>query len=226
MTGAEIFNALLQRGYSPEHAAALGGHALQESGGDPTKVNRDEDAHGLYQWRGDRWTGLQNYALSRKASPDDPSVQLDYIAKEMAGPEAKSGAAFMAAKDLPSASAALKGFIRYGDNSDDVRLKNGQALLAGHTGSIAHGDAPSGARTMAVANGNDSPANPAGQPGPTEDPLTTALQKIPKDLAQPAEAPQIAPIQMPDGTLPAPLQRARQIASAMISKSMNPGTPT
>lgn len=65
------------------------------------------------------------------------------------------------------------------------------------------------------------------QPQPAEDPaLTAALQKIPKDLALPNDAPQIAQIPMPDGSMPASLQRARQIATAMLSRSMNPGAPT
>ena len=218
MTGAEIYNALLQRGYAPEHAAALGGHILQESGGDPTNVNAKEDAHGLLQWRQDRWKGLQNYAVSRNSSPDDPNVQLDYIAREMAGPEAKSGASFLAAKDLPSASAALKGYIRFGDNSDDRRLQLGSSLLgAGPVGLGSRSSAGSAPVVQGSAVGGEQASAPPADAG-----LTQALQAIPKQLAQPAEAPQIT-LQAPEPLMTPAMIRARQFAAAMISRSLNPG---
>jgi hypothetical protein len=223
MTGAEIYNALLQRGYDQHHAAALAGHALQESGGDPTNVNTKEDAHGLYQWRLDRWKGLQNYALSRRQSPDSPDVQLDFIAKEMSGPEAKSGAAFLASGDLPSASAALKRYIRFGDNSDDARLRYARGILDG--GGTA-GPAVGGNRVAASSGGETAPAIPGETPPPQDTGLTEALQAIPKQLAaQQTEAPQIAPIEMPQpGPTPAMI-RARQLAMAMLSKPVTPGAP-
>lgn len=223
MTGAEIYSALLQRGYSPEHAAALGGHMLQESGGDPSNVNQKEDAHGLLQWRGDRWTGLKNYAVSRNASPEDPNVQLDYVAREMAGPEAKSGAAFMAAGDLPSASAALKGYIRFGDNSDATRLQYGQSLLGG-------GDAGRSASPAAPVVSSSSGAAPPGelsQPPADDSALTTALQKIPEIVKSQQAAPvtaTISPIEAPQPNVTPAMMRARQLAAAMVANSINPGS--
>lgn len=226
MTGAEIFNALIQRGYSPEHAAALGGHILQESGGDPTNVNAKEGAHGLLQWRLDRWNGLKNYAVGRNASPEDPNVQLDYIAKEMAGPEASSGARFLAANDLPSASAALKGYIRFGDNSGAARLRNGQALLGvdgmGAPGNAAPMPGPAAGNAASAAS-SDIPTPAAPDTG-----LTAALQNIPKIVAQQQQQdlPQMTPMQMPGPVVTPAMLRARQMAAAMLSKPINPETPT
>lgn len=130
MDGPSIVQGLIARGYSPVHAAALAGHALQESGGDPAAFNPKEDAHGILQWRGDRWAGLQALAKARGVAPDDPQVQLDFISHEMAGPEAKAGAVFRSTADLPSASAALKKYIRFGDDSDELRLNNARGLFA------------------------------------------------------------------------------------------------
>jgi hypothetical protein len=115
---------------------------LQESGGDPTNVNKAEDAHGLLQWRLDRWQNLQNFAKSQGKDPTDPDVQLDFIGKEMQGPEAKTGQGFLAAKDVASASAALKPFIRFGDKSDNARLNNSVGLLNQYTGGNVTGAAP------------------------------------------------------------------------------------
>jgi len=184
---------------------------LQESGGDPGNVNKQEGAHGLLQWEGPRWTALQNYALSRNAAPTDPNVQMDFIAHEMSGPEAKAGAAFMAAGDLPSASAALKQYIRFGDNSDAARLRYGQSLLGGN-GAAAPGPATVAGSPVA---GNSPAASDAQQ---SDDPaFADALQKISKNL----QAPQIQPLQ--PLVTPAMI-RARQMAAAMVSRSLNPGS--
>lgn len=135
--GEFIFRGLVDRGYSPVHAAALAGHAVQESGGNPSALNEKEGAFGLLQWRLDRRDNLQRFAKERGTDPSDPNLQLDFIAREMGGPEAKAGAKFSAATDLPSASAALKSYIRFGDRSDETRLNNARGLLGAQTGARA-----------------------------------------------------------------------------------------
>lgn len=132
--GEFVFRGLVDRGYSPVHAAALAGHAVQESGGNPRAFNEKEGAEGLLQWRLDRRDNLHRFAKERGTDPSDPNLQLDFIAREMGGPEAKAGAKFSAATDLPSASAALKSYIRFGDRSDETRLNNARALLGTRAG--------------------------------------------------------------------------------------------
>jgi hypothetical protein len=134
--GSAIFGGLTARGLSPVHAAVLVGNMQQESSLDPTQVNPKEDAHGLLQWRLDRWQALQDFAKARGTSPTDRETQLDFIGHEMGGSERKAGSKFMAATDLPSANAALKSYIRYGDNSGDTRLANASRVL-GQPASIA-----------------------------------------------------------------------------------------
>jgi hypothetical protein len=127
--GSAIFGGLTARGLSPIHAAALVGNMQQESSFNPTQVNPKEDAHGLLQWRLDRWQALQDFAKARGTSPADRETQLDFIGHEMGGSERKAGSKFLAATDLPSANAALKSYIRYGDNSSDTRLSNAARVL-------------------------------------------------------------------------------------------------
>ena len=225
---------LMRQGYDPVHAAAMVGHMVQESGVDPTNVNRKEDAHGLLQWRLDRWKGLQDFAKSKGTSPQDMNTQLDFIGREMNGPEAKAGQGFMAAQDLPSASAALKRYIRFGDNYDSTRLANAAQLLP----SSSPVPAPPPASPMGTLAGDAVPAggsaslsSPAGmlsgmpaqpyQPqmfgdGANQD-LDEQLAGVPGLLNQNMqnEAPQVAPlspIAMPE---PPGLMRAR------ISNMMN-----
>lgn len=222
--GASIFNGLIERGYSPVHAAALAGHAVQESGGNPGAVNADEDAHGYLQWRLDRWQNLQNFAKERGVDPTDPNLQLDFIGKEMAGPEAKAGAKFAAASDLPSASAALKSYIRFGDNSAGTRLANAQGILGGQAGMLTP-SAPSSAPPTAP----DPTAAVPPSIAPTAPPddggqMQASLQGIQKMLAQSSQvpaAPEFAPLQPPPMT-PAMI-RARQLAAAM--RTLQPKVP-
>lgn len=128
-TSRDVMQRLIARGLSPVHAAALVGHGIQESSLNPSAYNPKEDAFGMLQWRLDRLDNLKRFASERGVRPDDRETQLDFIMKEMAGPESKAGGAFLAAKDLPSAHAALKRYIRYGDNSDATRLAHAQQLL-------------------------------------------------------------------------------------------------
>lgn len=151
MDGLQIVQGLIARGYSAHQAAALAGHMLQESGGNPSAVNQKEGANGLMQWRLDRWDNLQKFAKDQGKSPTDPDVQLDFVRRELDGPEKKAGAAFLAAPDVASASAALKPYIRFGDDSAGARLSNATALYGKLNG-------PVGALDAAAA--------PAPQPGP------------------------------------------------------------
>ena len=209
----------MERGYSPVQAAALAGHMQQESSFNPATVNPSEDSHGLLQWRLDRWDNLRRFAAERGVSPHDPNLQLDFIGREMAGPEAKNAAAFRAATDIPSASAALKRYIRWGDDSDEKRLNNAFAI-AGLPPSAAGiprtaSTAPSGARGDAT-----SPAQ--------LDTGLAALQAIPKMLAERAAADTPQPLQLaPVEHMETPqMARARQLVQAMLSRSLNPGSAT
>jgi hypothetical protein len=166
--GQYFYNGLQQRGYSPMQAAVLAGNMQQESGFDPSRVNAPEGAFGSLQWRQDRLAGLQNYAASLGKSPSDPDVQMDFIVREMQGPEAQNALPFMSATDPQSANAALQRYIRYGDGSQPARLKYAMAFLpqaANGNGSAATGSQPAGgqAGNSAVSPGS-TPQTPSGAP--------------------------------------------------------------
>lgn len=130
-TPQDAFGYLTDQGYAPHHAAALVGNMMQESSMNPNALNQGEGAYGLMQWRLDRRQGLEDFARAQGAAPNDPTTQLNYIRQEMGGPESKAGNAFLAAPDVASANAALKGYIRYGDDSQATRLSNANAVLGG-----------------------------------------------------------------------------------------------
>ncbi len=186
MNGTEIFRGLLNRGYNPVQAAAIAGNALQESGGNPAALNAGEGANGLLQWRESRWQGLQDYAKSRGALPSDPDVQLDYIGEEMRGPESRNSSAFLAAADLASANAALKRYIRYGDNSEGTRLANATGLLNGYTGQPSA--PPAGGQASSAPLSMAGPA-PQVQPDPEPQQAASQPQPAPQDDDAPAATP-------------------------------------
>lgn len=218
MDGSSIVQALIARGYSPVQAAALGGHILQESGGNPNSLNEKEGAHGLVQWRNDRWDNLQKFAKDSGVSPNDPNIQLDFIRKEMAGPEAKSGSAFAMASDLPSASAALKGYIRYGDNSDAVRLNNAKGLLGGmpQVGMIPSQPSAPMSITPQASPASPAPAAPAAPADDGNAALMAQLQAIPKMLAAQQQNQQFAP------AAPIPDNMAARLAAIAAAKQGQP----
>lgn len=125
-TGRRVFDGLIARGFPPVHASVLAGNIQQESSFNPAAWNPKESAGGLLQWRKDRLDNLLNYAATTGRAADDLDTQLDYLVEEMLGnygTEGGKGAAFLSAKDPESANRALKGYIRYGDNSEGQRLK-------------------------------------------------------------------------------------------------------
>jgi len=130
-TGQEMMQLLMARGLDPVHAAVLTGHMQQESALNPSAYNAKENAFGLFQHRLDRLDALRKFAAERGAPVSDVNTQLDFALKEMGSTEKKAGDAFFAGKDLPSTHAALKRFIRYGDDSDAARLGYARAMLAG-----------------------------------------------------------------------------------------------
>ncbi|MGJ4954632.1 phage tail tip lysozyme [Bradyrhizobium sp. HKCCYLRH2015] len=188
MNGDDIYHGLLARGYSPAGAAALAGNILQESGGDPTRVNSKEGAYGLLQWRLDRRKGLEDYATSRGTSADDPNTQLDYIGIEMGGPERRSAAGFLNSSDVAAANTALKSYIRYGDDSHGKRLAYAQGFL--NDGSKAAPMAMGGPQA-AAASAQAPAAAQATQAAPAASARPSAPDQAPVDLAALAAVPQL-----------------------------------
>ena len=125
---------LTAAGFNPHQAAALAGNIQQESSFNPNSLNRREGAHGLLQWRGSRWSALQRFAAKRGTSPNDFATQVAFIHEELTNPAlgeagTKAARAFLGARSVSEANRALKGYIRYGDNSLGTRGRNAEAIL-------------------------------------------------------------------------------------------------
>lgn len=154
MNGEQIFQGLVARGLSPEHAAIVAGNAEQESSFNPQAWNPKEKAGGLIQWRKDRLANLLSFAKKAKKPPGDTELQLDFLVHEMTvGSEKTAGSKFLKAKTPEQMNEALKGYIRYGDDSQQVRFNNAMKYIK------TPAAAPAPAAPMA---GNKVKVNPAG----------------------------------------------------------------
>lgn len=231
MDGLEMVRGLIARGYPAHQAAALAGHFLQESGGNPSALNKDEGAFGLSQWRLDRRANLEDFAKSQGREASDANLQLDFLRHEMTnGSEKKAGAAFLAAPDVATASAALKPYIRYGDDSAGTRLANANGLFSqiGGTpapvGALAGG--PSSIGGQAAVAAAPAMAAPVGALAAAPPTLAQGLGTLGKQLQGKPE--EFAPLQ----TLQAAPQnngQSQQIAEAIARQynmTQQPENPT
>lgn len=135
-----VYQGLQQRDMPQMQAAVLAGNIQQESSGDPNSVNTREGAEGIIQWRQDRLDKLKAFANEEERDYRDLDTQLDFIVAEgeERGSEQDKAAwtEFMSATTPEAANAALKKFIRYGDNSQGTRLQYAENLLTGGGGEI------------------------------------------------------------------------------------------
>lgn len=102
------YSYLVGKGYSPAAAAGIVGNLVQESGVNPV-VNPGDNgtAHGIAQWRGDRYTGLLDYAKGNNASANDLTTQLDYLDNELRNKYSSTYGKVMAAQTPGDAAAAF-----------------------------------------------------------------------------------------------------------------------
>lgn len=207
--GNYVYQGFVARGFPPVQAAILAGNMKQESGFNPAAYNPDEDAFGGFQWRADRKANLEHYAGTTGRKPDDIDAQMDFVVQEMLGnygTEAPKAAAFLAATDPQTANAAIKKYIRWGDDSDGARLQNAMAYMGGQPqqaaapalDAIAQATQGSGNMLTGDAGGFVNPAwgsSPFQMPGTVQAQPTAPAQPVVPTLA-PTAVP-VAPVTPP-----------------------------
>lgn len=176
LSGNDIYQGFLARGLGPVQAAALAGNAQQESGFNPAAWNASSGAGGLMQWRNDRLAGLLNYAKATGRDPSDPNAQMDYVVAEMKGPESKAAQAIQAATDVPTANAAVRGYLRYGPNEAGKRLQYSQAFAGTSAAPKAPAAPDTGSQLDAIFG--PSGGSPSVSPAPVDNSTGQALDNI------------------------------------------------
>jgi 6-pyruvoyl-tetrahydropterin synthase len=80
--GLSLANALIKRGFTKEHAAAIIGNVWAESAFNHTSLGSGGD-FGLMQWLGPRKKALKQFADKQKSSVMNLTTQLDFIKYEL-----------------------------------------------------------------------------------------------------------------------------------------------
>lgn len=224
---AYIYQGLLSRGYNPAQAAALAGNIEQESSFNPTAWNGSSQAGGLMQWRQDRLSGLESYANQTGRSPANIDTQLDYIVHEMQGPEAKSSADFLNATTVPEANAALKSYVRYGDDETGNRLAYSMAFAKQQPrqfdpyGNPVQPSQPQSTPAAAPATSAPGPSNAAPLAPSDDDLISKYLGAAPPTMPPAAGAAQAAT----PGTAPAAANDDDALISKYLGAPANSNAP-
>ena len=71
------------KGLPDLQAAAIVGNLQRESGLDPQAYNPGEGAHGIAQWRGQRWSSALAYAQQTGRNVYSLDLQLDFVWREL-----------------------------------------------------------------------------------------------------------------------------------------------
>lgn len=111
--GGAIREGLIARGM-PEHIADAFMLNFQDESGLNSDINEakplvpgSRGGYGLYQLTGPRRTGFEAFAAKQGKDPSDVDAQLDWLMYELQGPEATAAKNIFAAKDTPTAAAAI-----------------------------------------------------------------------------------------------------------------------
>jgi|GEM_PF-3303562 len=106
------------KAWKAHQAAGIVGNLLSESGLNPTVKPRDNGtAHGIAQWRFDRFTGLQRFSANNGWDWRDLNTQLEYVHYELNNHEKAAGDRIRAARNVQEANDGMIMFERpFGSN--------------------------------------------------------------------------------------------------------------
>jgi hypothetical protein len=110
---AQVYNGLIQRGMTPDLAAAFVLNFKDESGLNPgineiaPLVPGSRGGYGLYQLTGPRRRAYEAYAAELGVPLDSVDAQLDFMMTELQGPEARAWGKIQAAGNTGDAAAAI-----------------------------------------------------------------------------------------------------------------------
>jgi Phage tail lysozyme len=144
-------SGMIKRGWSKEAAAMMAGNVSAESDFDPSGATGDQGtAHGLVQWRGDRFNALKAHAAASGRSWKDPEVQMDFLNKEY---RQRFGDKSVQATDMSVLGAQGKRYEGYSTNTYGKRMSAAQKYLQGYQEPSA---APAGGGAVAPSEGDAS----------------------------------------------------------------------
>ncbi len=129
--GQDAMAHLMSIGVSREAAAAIVGNAQQESSVTGHGPAGDHGtAHGMFQWRFDRFSALQRFAAARGKPWQDEHTELEFMVDEA---KKRGNAGWLTGHDVYAANQGMQRFEQYGESADHgnfrTRLGNAQMWL-------------------------------------------------------------------------------------------------
>jgi len=189
---APLYNDLVQRGFSPIHAAAIAGNFAHEAGPrgridygineiKPT-VKGSRGGYGAAQWTGPRRVGLEQFAKKNGLSVSDRETQMKYFDQERSGAEK---GAFNKLQKTGDVNSATKSFMQNYERprASTANLANRQhhaqeILARGQRGDFG---TPDGQTQLAKNDAPMPPSRPADLQagGPQQAPMQMAQNNAP-----------------------------------------------
>jgi hypothetical protein len=125
----EMYQYLLEKGFTPAQAAGILGNLQVESGFDTGAYNPGEGAIGLAQWLGGRRANLEAFAASQGRPVTDWKTQIDFMVHEL---EHSESSAMSKLKSTATAGDAAAVFDQYYERSSGEargqRIANAQSI--------------------------------------------------------------------------------------------------
>lgn len=148
--GRKIFGHFRSNRFTDNQSAGWVGNFYQESGLDPGAIQRGGPGRGLAQWGGGRFTALQSFARQRRTPWANMATQLDFVMRELRGPERAADRAIRSSKTLASAATAIvRKYERAGIVGD--RVGPARSALRAFGGKGAADDGGGGSASLGVA---------------------------------------------------------------------------
>ena len=128
----------VDKGYTPEQASGIVGNLLAESNLNTGAVGDGGISKGIAQWNRGRLANLQSFARASNADPNDLFTQLEFVHRELQGPEGAANRNLLRSNDPRSAALSFIGFERpqgwtaanpAGGHNASGRIANAEASL-------------------------------------------------------------------------------------------------
>lgn len=131
VTAKDIYDYLVNvYGLTPIQASGILGNMQTESSFRTNALNKGEGAIGLAQWEGGRRTQLEAFAAGQGKPVTDWHVQVDFMMKELKGPERGAWNALQAARSPSEAAHAFDKFYeRSAGTSRGERMANASNIF-------------------------------------------------------------------------------------------------
>lgn len=108
-----VYNKLKAIGFTHVQSVGIMGNIQQESGFKLSAAGDSGSAHGICQWRFDRWANLKTFAANKGKSYNDLETQVEFIKHEMEKYPAATGYAMTLLNTAKTAEEAARAFCNF-----------------------------------------------------------------------------------------------------------------